>query len=135
MVAVGARRPAAGRNHRPHAQPGGEQLRRRGAPDLVLPAQHALPHRLPGRVQEVLQGAEGLRRRRGAPPFVQGQPLLCSPQTGGRLGEVAGAGHAPLHSALLPAASLPQPDRSSVGPPPRCQPLDQQVGSVGPVIR
>lgn len=111
MVAVGAGRVAAGRHGGTHSQPGGQQLRGGRAPNLVLPAQHPLPRRLPGRLPQVLQRAEGhWRRRRVYPPFQrplsQGRDLLR---------EVASVSHTAIHSALLPTAALPQPDRGAVG--------------------
>lgn len=135
VVAVRAGCSAAGRHHRSHPQPGLQQLRGGGAPDLVLPAQHAVPRRLPGRLPQVLQRAEGLwrlrpqrrRRRRRQPPPLQGQPALRLPQRGGSLSEVAGVGHAHLHSGLLPTAALTQPNWGAVGSPARRGSLAQQV--------
>lgn len=128
VVPVGAGRVAACRHSGTHPQPGGEQLRGGRAPDLVLPAQHPLPRRLPRRVPQVLQRAERLWRRGGARPAFQRLPSLCSLQGGGPPGAVAGVSHASFHAGLLPTAALPQPDRGAVGSSPWRGTLAEQVG-------
>lgn len=117
VVPIGAGCFATGWNCRTHFELGSQQLCRGGTSNLVLPAQYPLPRRLPGCLSQVLQRAERLwrwRRRRAYPPFQNLSPL-GPPQVRDLLREVVSFSHAALHSALLPPAALPQPNRGAVG--------------------